>query len=69
MNIRRPKEEILKKSKAKGWILLGLDYRVEKQLGNTLVIEIIESFGHMKIFGKMIEIRCAIREHVEANFL
>lgn len=46
MNRKRPKEEILRKSKANGWFILWLDSRVEKQFVNTLGREIIESLGY-----------------------
>jgi len=52
VNLGRPKEKILKISKSKGWFLLGLDFKVGKQLGNTLGSEIIESLSHKKIFEK-----------------
>jgi len=56
MNLGRPKEDNLRNSKGKGWFLLGLDSRVRKQFVNTLRIKIIESLGHRKRFGKMVEI-------------
>jgi len=38
MSLGKPKEKILRKSKAKGWSSFGrLDSRVGKQLENTLV--------------------------------
>jgi len=48
--------------------LLGFSSRDGKQLKNTLGIAIIESLGHGKRFGKMLEIRIALGELVEANF-
>jgi len=65
LNLERPKEEILREFKAKGWFLLGLDSTVRKEFVNTLGSEIIESLGHGKRFGKRVEIRCALGEFVE----
>ena len=47
---------------------MGFSSRDGKQLKNTLGIAIIESLGHGKRFGKMLEIRIALGELVEANF-
>jgi hypothetical protein len=69
LNLERPKEEILRKFKAKVWSLLGLYSRVRKQFVNTLGSEISESLGHEKRFGKRVEIRCALGGRVEVNFL